>query len=192
MRRLLVTAAGIAALVLSSAANAAALVTNPGSLTPPASAMFGNVFNPPSSVPGNFSDTFAFTINGSSNVLADSQVSTILLGGQQNVSFLATANCATCGIWIDVMDAAHRFTQTSVDPAPEVWALLAPLNLAAGGHTIIANGTLTGPSGAYSGTLNIQAAPVPEPATWGLMLVGFAGIGMTLRRRRRPVLAQLA
>jgi hypothetical protein len=34
--------------------------------------------------------------------------------------------------------------------------------------------------------------PVPEPATWTMMLVGFAGIGVAMRRRRRPVLAQLA
>jgi hypothetical protein len=27
-------------------------------------------------------------------------------------------------------------------------------------------------------------APVPEPATWGMMLLGFAGIGMAMRRRR--------
>jgi len=33
---------------------------------------------------------------------------------------------------------------------------------------------------------------VPEPTTWGMMLLGFAGIGMALRRRRRPVLAQVA
>ena len=30
-----------------------------------------------------------------------------------------------------------------------------------------------------------QAGAVPEPATWGMMLVGFAGIGISLRRRRR-------
>jgi hypothetical protein len=38
----------------------------------------------------------------------------------------------------------------------------------------------------------IQTAPVPEPATWALMLVGFAGVGMAMRRRRTPALAQLA
>lgn len=27
--------------------------------------------------------------------------------------------------------------------------------------------------------------PVPEPATWGMMLLGFAGIGMAMRRSRR-------
>lgn len=34
--------------------------------------------------------------------------------------------------------------------------------------------------------------PVPEPATWALMLLGFGGIGLAMRRRRKPALAQLA
>ena len=34
---------------------------------------------------------------------------------------------------------------------------------------------------------------VPEPATWAMMLLGFAGVGMTMRRRRSgQVLAQVA
>jgi len=35
-------------------------------------------------------------------------------------------------------------------------------------------------------------APVPEPATWAMMLLGFGGVGMAIRRRRHPVLAQVA
>jgi hypothetical protein len=34
--------------------------------------------------------------------------------------------------------------------------------------------------------------PVPEPATWLLMILGFGQIGWLARRRRRQVLAQLA
>jgi len=34
--------------------------------------------------------------------------------------------------------------------------------------------------------------PVPEPATWGMMLLGFGGIGMAIRRRRRPAMMQIA
>ena len=30
-----------------------------------------------------------------------------------------------------------------------------------------------------------QTGAVPEPATWGMMLIGFAGMGIALRRRRR-------
>jgi hypothetical protein len=40
-------------------------------------------------------------------------------------------------------------------------------------------------------TGRLQAA-VPEPGTWALMLLGFGGIGFAMRRRQKPVLAQLA
>jgi hypothetical protein len=38
----------------------------------------------------------------------------------------------------------------------------------------------------------VSVAAVPEPATWALMLLGFGGIGLAMRRRRRPALAQVA
>ncbi|MFL6725277.1 MAG: PEPxxWA-CTERM sorting domain-containing protein, partial [Sphingomicrobium sp.] len=42
-------------------------------------------------------------------------------------------------------------------------------------------------------SINLAAAFVPEPGTWGLMLLGFGGIGLALRRRRRTAtLMQLA
>ena len=39
--------------------------------------------------------------------------------------------------------------------------------------------------------LNVVAGPVPEPATWAMMIVGFGVVGASLRRRK-PVVAQLA
>jgi len=36
------------------------------------------------------------------------------------------------------------------------------------------------------------AAPVPEPTTWAMALLGFGVIGFTVRRRRRPSLTQMA
>ena len=36
------------------------------------------------------------------------------------------------------------------------------------------------------------AAVVPEPATWAMMLLGFGAVGFAMRRRRRPMLTQLA
>ena len=35
-------------------------------------------------------------------------------------------------------------------------------------------------------------APLPEPATWAMMLLGFGAIGLSLRQRRRVALSQLA
>jgi hypothetical protein len=46
-------------------------------------------------------------------------------------------------------------------------------------------------AGSISGNATFYPA-VPEPATWGMMLLGFAGIGFVMRRQRRPALAQLA
>lgn len=54
------------------------------------------------------------------------------------------------------------------------------------GNTVTNTLTLTngqGSSNAQIFATNGQA--VPEPATWGMMLLGFAGIGMALRRTRR-------
>jgi phospholipase/lecithinase/hemolysin len=39
--------------------------------------------------------------------------------------------------------------------------------------------------------LTSLAAPVPEPGTWALMLLGFGAIGLALRRKRAPELARL-
>ena len=33
---------------------------------------------------------------------------------------------------------------------------------------------------------------VPEPSTWAMMLLGFGAVGYSIRRRRKPVLAQVA
>lgn len=45
----------------------------------------------------------------------------------------------------------------------------------------------------YSNAVLYRSTPaVPEPATWAMMLLGFGAIGMASRRRRKPVLAQIA
>jgi hypothetical protein len=41
-------------------------------------------------------------------------------------------------------------------------------------------------------SFSASTVAVPEPGTWALMLLGFGGIGMAMRRRRRPALAQIA
>ena len=58
------------------------------------------------------------------------------------------------------------------------------------------------PSASYSGTLTFSNRGVPEPGTWMMMLLGFAGVGLMLRKGRKsaggrlsltsPALPQLA
>jgi len=45
------------------------------------------------------------------------------------------------------------------------------------GHTTGANG--------YTGTATFTAGPVPEPATWGMVVLGFGAMGAAMRRRQR-------
>ena len=46
------------------------------------------------------------------------------------------------------------------------------------------------PGGSFTVNASSSAvAPVPEPATWALMLVGFGGMGYAMRSRRRQTLS---
>ena len=44
-------------------------------------------------------------------------------------------------------------------------------------------------NGNYDITFSTLGGGVPEPASWALMLVGFGGLGMAMRRRRAVALA---
>src|SRR5579884_4507073 len=124
MRKLLLAASAAMALVgAATNANAASVITGPtpGSLTPPASALFGaDVTGGPTAI----DDTFTFAIAGAPG-LTDSQVSTILLNGSQNINFSSIT-----------LDGIYAFVKTSIDDMPETWALLTPVLLNNGSHTI--------------------------------------------------------
>ena len=53
--------------------------------------------------------------------------------------------------------------------------------------TIGKDGYLSSFASTSTGTFGgvVTAAPVPEPATWAMMLVGFGGLGVAMRSRRR-------
>ncbi|HEX4181972.1 MAG TPA: PEPxxWA-CTERM sorting domain-containing protein, partial [Caulobacteraceae bacterium] len=44
-------------------------------------------------------------------------------------------------------------------------------------------------SASYSGTATVVLAPAPEPAAWGLMILGFGAMGVAVRHRRTALAA---
>ena len=87
-----------------------------------------------------------------------------------------------------------NFTGTSAATAtPGLFDLVFTYNINSG------TGRFAGGTGAFNqvGTVDVRGGPpsrlslnfsaVPEPATWAMMLLGFAGIGLTTRRQRTMV-----
>jgi hypothetical protein len=194
MRKLFYTAATAAALALSSTAANASLVLSPVSapgptIVVPASGTFtqtfGNAGDPPAS-PGHFTNVFNFTLN--TGALGNAFLGSIALNGGNNIDF----NCPDfCQI---LFDTTPFIPGTSVVNGQNLDTFtLNPLLISGGQHSITVRGNIvSGPTASYTGTFNFQNVPVPEPAAWALMLLGFFGIGIVMRSRRPSTVPALA
>jgi hypothetical protein len=158
----------------ATAANAATVYTQ---LNQPALTTFGTSdFGAIITSTGAFDHAFAFETFGLND--ASSFIGTIsLANGNKDIDFSS----------ID-LDGLFFFTKTSGDPS-EHWDLSNAV-IGAGIHSINVHGNVVaaGPgqrAASYSGTLNLSPVVVPEPATWGLMIMGFGGVGAMIRTRRR-------
>ena len=86
----------------------------------------------------------------------------------------------------------YNLVEIDDDGTNEFWRLANPVTLGASQYTLAINGNNSG-AGSLGGSITIrQANAVPEPATWAMMLIGFGAVGFAMRRRRAPVLAQVA
>lgn len=184
LRKILYAAAGTAALLFSAGARAGALILSPTvvtSVTPPASGTFGNSFNPATN--GLFTDNFVIDLTNAS--LTNGSLISISLLTSNNISF----TCQGCSIRLD-STAFDVMSSGGLDVFT-----LSPTLLNIGNHTLSVTGNvLSGPTASYSGTINFNTPPVPEPSTWAMMLLGFGATGLMMRRRRRtaPTFAQVA
>jgi hypothetical protein len=179
MRSLILTSIGAAALATASMASAAVTVTNTGGVTT------------------------TNTVNGATQSTVDwsaNPVGTSFTGFIEFTNTLAGLYEITVGTSTPngvITDASF----TGLGGSPVIASMtanttnnitLGPVsNVDAGDYRVSFGGT-TPTGGVATGNLTFQLIPVPEPATWAMMLIGFAGIGMTLRRRAKPVLAQVA
>lgn len=160
---LLAASAAIAAVAMAPAAHAANfninLVQNGNTFT----ADFGN-----EGLNGAFSDTFTF-LPALSESLGD--IGLIQLG-------LNMASITFTTLKINDYDLMPFLSPMGGGQGVG----LLELPLGPGTHVLTVAGNAGG-NASYSGLVNFVTTPVPEAATWAMMILGLAAVGFTMRRR---------
>ncbi len=154
-----------------------------GALSAPASINYGDTFYAPTSQ--RFYDDFTFTVSPEASL--SSITASINLGaffGINNISArlyqgsgpFSGASTPLMQAWSAPFSAGGGLTgSTTVISVP---------SLAANTYTLEIRGDVVGSAGgSYSGVLNL--APVPEPETYGMMLVGLGLVGFAARRKSK-------
>jgi PEP-CTERM motif len=152
---------------------------------------------------GEYRDFFTFTIPtlGSAVASADLILNTGLILLEQSpsitIQFTSTSAQTFAALGGGTVFATETFTADDANQTIDIHldaAAIAAIN-AAGGKTFEISGRTTSPFSAASPSTDQLAlagntpaqlvlTPVPEPATWGLLLMGFSSLGAALRRRR--------
>jgi hypothetical protein len=188
MNKLLLSMAGAAALAMASAANATLLITAPTTVSVSGPNTTDNVdftFGySNSSVTTPFTEYLSWTNDLAGLYSISLTTSAVRANGPTDVDFTAAFLTGT-GI-IGQLNLNPDLANTDVS---ETYRLLGQL-LGAGDYTLTIQGT-RGRIGSYGGNVAFEA--LPEPGTWGMMLLGFGAVGWQLRRRRSTqALAQAA
>lgn len=121
-------------------------------------------------------DTFLFQVFENGNGSGSVTTSTTLLGSPSDLDFLK--------VLVNGVLAQHTVNTGLTDQ----WSAT-NVPITAGVTNTIQLVYLSRGAGSYGGQATFT--PVPEPATWGMMLLGFGAIGFSMRRRRK-VSAKLA
>jgi opacity protein-like surface antigen len=169
MKKLLLAAAmAVSVAAAASAADAATYVVGP-------------IYGPGATATGTFGDNFTVAGNFTSTI-------TFLLAKAGTLSSSITTTFAGKGTNINFSSAKINGNAYTLTPTGAIeFGSIALIPVAAGLQTIIVKGT-TMNNASYSGQFSFIPS-VPETATWGMMLLGVAGMGAVLRRGRVAAVA---
>ena len=169
-KKLLCSSVVVAASLFASSANAAQFMTISGP-----SGVFGDddvICSGP--VPCSFTRSFNFLTPVGFNI-ASADISSIA----------STTNMATN---IDFSSVTlNGVVFNTVLTGTQEFRNLLNQNLVTGANNLLSVTGTSGGNAAFSGNLSFASA-IPEPATWMMMLLGFAGIGFTMRRKNKSTL----
>jgi hypothetical protein len=172
MKKLLLASAALATLIAAPAFAATPVVLSPTPIVVPPTA----VFSP--SVTTNAGDTdifYEFELGSAMTLSAASFTNSAVSGSAFNFA----------SVTVYKNNAGYGQNGASQVFSPYTSGQQLTANLAAGKYTIDLKGTAVGTS--TVGSSFVFTTPVPEAATWAMMLVGFGGIGGALRSSRRKV-----
>ena len=156
----------------------------------------------PSTSPFNFSSPVVGSCPAGSCTFSD-VITFLTPAGFNLASATLTSNYTTTSLTdnLDFLSATFNGNAFSLNPNGQgEYAAIFNQWISPGTNTIIVSGNAGNLSGlpqdinaAIAGQLTFAEMPaVPEPATWAMMLLGFGGMGVAMRRRRKQGLTQLA
>jgi PEP-CTERM motif-containing protein len=189
MLKLVLGVVGAAALSAASAANATLIITTPTSVS----------VSGPSTV-NSVDFTFGYSDSDTNSPFTETVSWMNDLAGLYGLTLTTIAAAINGPTDVDISAAFVTGTgiSGSINLLPALGNndlveqyFLAGLNLDSGTYTLTVEGT-RGETGSFGGNVAFQQSGVPEPATWGLMLLGFGAVGWQLRRRRTTTLTQLS
>lgn len=136
--------------------------------------------------PGDFIEYIKFQLGFDGNASISYSSTSAQASGAINNGILDLFSCSTncTGVALPaptggLLDSANLFNLTSTVQV----AGLGPLFLNDGSYYLRLTGSVN-PSLAYTGTISVASA-VPEPSTWAMMLIGFAGLAFASSQRRK-------
>lgn len=157
----------------------------------PISATFGDVGIPV----GSFTDLYDFIIpqngSGSGSVTTTVDISGLNGPTDLDISSVLVNGLAATAVYRDAAGNVCTTPGVGSCGATETFAIN-NVPITAGAPNQISVSGLSRGNGSYGGNATFMPAAVPEPATWAMMLLGFGAIGFSMRKRRRPTLAQIA
>lgn len=172
MRKLALALAAASALSLGTAANAAIIVTGSSNVDAPI-----NVVNGPtqSTVDWGRNPEPSGSFTGSVDVFNN------LAGLYSIIVSTSTPSATITGLSVaGILGTPGSYAAAG---SSNSLSLLIP-DLAAGNYRISFGGNAPVNGAVATGNLTFQVAPVPEPGTWAMMLMGFGFIGWRIRREK--------